>query len=147
MDLSFLKWPVIIAGVVAAGWLLSSGGVNYMYKNYASVEAGVDPEEDVLNEAGLSRLGGYSLALFKYQQAFEIFDFTVRKYPEGKNVWYNMYRMVRCAEKLERYQKAKQLLDALINVDAHTRDERVPVTDNLILRREKLVEMHELEKR
>lgn len=147
MDLSFLKWPVIIGVVVFVGWMMSSGGVNYFYKNYASAETGVDDKEDVRNEAGLSRIGGYSFMLFKYNQALGIFDFTVQKYPNGKNVWYNMYRMVRCAEKLEDYKKAKVLLDALINMDAHALDERVPVTENLKLRKEKLVEIYGLEKR
>ena len=147
MDLSFFKWPVIIGVIVLVGWLASSGGVNYMYKNYASGVAGTDAKQDERNEAGLSRIGGYSLALFKYSQALGILDFTVQKYPRGKNVWYNMYRMVRCAEKVEDYMKAKVLLEALINADAHTYDKRVPVTDNLKLQREKLVEMYDLEKR
>jgi len=147
MDLSFLKWPVIIAVIVLVGWLASSGGVNYMYKNYASAVAGTDAKQDERNEAGLSRIGGYSLALFKYSQALGVFEFTIQKYPRGKNVWYNMYRMARCAEKLENYKKAKDLLEALISVDAHTVDERIPVTADLTLRKEKLVEMYGLEKR
>jgi hypothetical protein len=147
MNLSFLKWPAIIGAVVLVGWLASSGGVNHMYKKYASAVAGADAKADEKNEAGLSRIGSYSLILFKYKQALEIFDFTVQKYPNGKNVWYNIYLMVKCAEKVEDPMKAKTLLDTLISADAHALDDRVPVTDTLRLRKEKLVEMYDLEKR
>ena len=64
MDLSFLKWPVIIGVVVLIGWLGSSGGVNYMYGKFTTDTAG-NPEKAAVNEAGLSRLGGYCLKLFK----------------------------------------------------------------------------------
>jgi len=147
MNLSFLKWPIIIGAVVGIGWLLSSSGVSYMYKNYADAEVGANDQEDERNEAGLSRIGRYSLMLFKYQQALEIFEFTVDKYPEGNNVWYNLYQMVRCAEKVEDFEKARDLLDVLIEADANSYDERVPINDNLKLRRDKLVEMYDLERR
>jgi tetratricopeptide (TPR) repeat protein len=147
MDLSFLKWPLIIGGVVLVGWLASSGGVNYMYKKFTVNEPGADAKKDQIDEAGLSRLGGYCLMLFKYEKAMSVYETAVSSYPDGKNVWYNKYQMARCAERLGDYRKTVDILHELIDASANDIDERVPNNDNLRLRSEKLIEMHELEKR
>ena len=89
MDLSGLKWPIIIVVVVGVGWLLSSGGTNYMYKNFTTAEVGADPARDKTDEAGLSRLGGFMLKTFRYEKAEEVFATAVSRYPDGANVWYN----------------------------------------------------------
>jgi tetratricopeptide (TPR) repeat protein len=147
MDLSFLKWPVIIGVVVLAAWLMSSGGVNYMYNKFTANTPGVNAERDALDEAGLSRLGGYCLALFKYEKAMSVYRTVTTRYPTGKNFQYNRYQMARCAEKLEDYQESVDILKELMAVNAHAIDDRVPVNDNLNLRADKLIEMYELEKR
>jgi tetratricopeptide (TPR) repeat protein len=147
MDLSFLKWPSIIGAIVLVGWLASSGGVDYMYKKFTTDQPGGDAKKDELAEAGLSRLGGYTLKLFKYDKTMEILETAITRYPEGKNVWHNKYRMVKCAEKLGDYRKAVDLIRELMDANASEIDSRVPNNDNLRLRSDKLIEMHELEKR
>ena len=147
MDLSFLKWPIIIGVIALVGWLASSGGVDYMFKKFTADEPGVNAQKDEINEAGLSRLGGYCLKLFKYEKAMSIFDTAITRYPQGKNFWLNKYRMVKCAEKLEDYRKAVDILEELMDANASSIDSRLPGNDNLKLRSEKLIELHELENR
>ena len=83
----------------------------------------------------------------KYEKANQIFSEAIRLYPEGKNRWYNEYRMVKCAEKAARYREAVNLMKNLMAVNAHELDSRVPTNENLNLRAEKLIEMHNLESR
>ncbi len=144
MDLSGLKWPIIIAVVVAIGWLLSSGGTNYMYNNFTKATPGADAARDKTDEAGLSRLGWFMMRTFRYKQAMECFQMAVDRYPNGANYWYNQYRMAKCAEKNNNYQRSVSILRMLIQNDAHALDSRVPVSDNLKQRSAKLVAVHEL---
>ena len=144
MDLTFLKWPFIIALVVLAGWLLSNGGVNYMYGNFIDDPVGVSAEKDAANESGLSRLGGYCLRLFKYDKAMVIFQTALERYPEGNHRWYNQYRMAKCAEKMGNPAQAVSLLQVLIAANASQFDNRVPTNENLQLRVEKLIEVNDL---
>jgi len=76
-----------------------------------------------------------------------VYETAISRYPDGKNVWYNKYQMARCADKLSDYRKEVNILRELMDANAHSIDERVPVNDNLRLRADKLVEMHELERR
>lgn len=147
MDLSGLKWPIIILVVVGVGWLLSSGGVNYMFKQFTQAEVGQDPKRDKFDEKGLSWLGGYLLRTWRYEKALQVLAIAIDRYPNGKNVWYNKYRMVKCAEKLDKFALAVELLEELIRKNAHEIDPRVPVYDNLRLRADKLIEMYELKER
>ncbi|HOZ48028.1 MAG TPA: hypothetical protein PLO37_24185 [Candidatus Hydrogenedentes bacterium] len=144
MDLSGLKWPLIIVVVVGVGFLLSSSGTNYMFKKFTQSEAGVDAAKDKHDEAGLSKLGGFLLMTFRYQKANEVFGTAVGRYPQGANVWYNKYRMVKCAEKLKNYAGAAAILNELMNARASEVDSRVPEEANLRLRRDKLIEIHQL---
>lgn len=147
MDLSFLKWPIIIGIVVLVGFLLSSPGVNYMVGRYTQDQVGADAAKDARNEAGLSRLGGYCLRLFKYRKALAILDMAVSRYPTGKNAYYNIYRQARCHEKIEQYGEAVALLRQLIAVNASEIDSRVHNNNILTARVERLVELHNLEAR
>ena len=147
MDLSFLKWPIIIALIAVVCFLLSGSGVDYMLKKFTAEPPGANAQRDVTNEMGLSRLGGYCLRLFRYEKAMNIFETATSRFPDGKNRWYNEYRKVRCAEKMINYKKAADILLMLIDINANQFDKRVPNNDVLKLRREKLVETHELEKR
>ena len=52
--------------------------------------------------------------------------------------------MVKCAEKQSKWRQAVNLLETLIQFDAHSYDPRVPERDNLRLRADKLIEMYEL---
>jgi tetratricopeptide (TPR) repeat protein len=145
MDLSGLKWPLIIGLVVLVGWLGTSPGVNFMRGQYTKAVPGADAAKDVSDEAGLSRLGGYCMRTFQYAKAIDIFEESLSRYGEnGKNYWYNLYRLVRCYEKVNDYQEAYNILKSLERNDAQTFDARVPNRDNLALRAEKLKEVHEL---
>jgi tetratricopeptide (TPR) repeat protein len=144
MDLSGLKWPMIILLVVGIGWLLSSGGTNYMFNNFTKAEVGADPARDKTDEGGLSRLGGFMMKTLRYEKAEEIFSVAMDRYPSGANFWYNQYRLVTCKEKLEKYREAADLLEGLIQANANAIDSRVPETGNLRLRADKLIEVHEL---
>lgn len=144
MDLSGLKWPLIIAVIVLVGWLFTSGGVNFMIKNFTESTPGADAEQDKIDEAGLSRVGGYLLYLWRWDKAAEVFQTALDRYPQGANAWYNYYRLARCHERKGRYQETFNILNQLISVDAHKIDERVPHIDNLRLQAKKLQELHEL---
>lgn len=146
MDLSGLKWPLIIGFVVLIGWLGTSGGVNYMHGNFTKAVPGTDAERDKVDEAGLSRLGGYCMMTFQYEKAKNMMEESLSRYGEGgANYWYNLYRLVKCYEKLGNYQEAYNILISLSNADAQTHDDRVPGRDNLAQRAEKLKEVHELQ--
>ena len=145
MDLSKFKWPIIIAVVVGVGWLLSSPGVDFMYRKFSSGQIGASDKEDRFNESGLSKLGGYLMMTFRYGKAEEVYQTAVQNFPDGKNYYYNMYRIARCAEKKDEYGRSVQILEDLMAMDASTIDKRIPENDALRLRADKLIEMHELQ--
>jgi hypothetical protein len=155
MDLSFLKWPVIIAVVGGVIWLLSEGGVNYMEKRFTAEPPGQDAAIDKVNEAGLSRLAGYLMFTFRYERANRIMQTCAERYPEGENYWHNLFRRARLHERMAdattdpvkvemHYQAALEILRHLMDVNAHDQDERVPEFDVLRLRAEKIAEVNEL---
>ena len=145
MDLSGLKWPLIIVIVVAVGWLASSGGVSWMQTNFTKASPGTDLERDKIDEAGLSRLATYVLYLWKYEKAKEILNLSVERYGEGgANYWFNVYRISTCNERLGNYQEAVDDLQYLMDNDANAKDPRVPELDNLALKAAKIREVHEL---
>ena len=145
MDLSGLKWPLIIAAIVGIGWLASSPGVSWMEANFTKSTPGADAERDKLDEAGLSRLATYVLYLWKYQKAKDLMTESIERYGEnGANFWFNKYRISTCDDRLGNWQEAVDGLQELIDVDAHTKDDRIPEIDNLQLKMEKIKSVHEL---
>ena len=145
MDLSGLKWPLIIVVLVAVGWLASSGGVSWMQNNFTKATPGTDLERDKIDEAGLSRLATYVLYLWKYEKAKEILTLSVDRYGEaGANYWFNVYRISTCNERLGNYQEAVDDLQYLMDNEASTKDDRVPERDNLSLKAEKIKSVNEL---
>lgn len=148
MDLSRLKWPLIIIIVVGLGWLMTEGGVNFMRNKFTAPITSTNADEiakkEEFNEAGLSRLGGFLLKTFRYQKAEEVFLDAVTLYPNGKNFYYNWYRIAKCAEKRGGYAEARNILEDLMAEDAHSVDKNVPPFDALRLRADKLIETHEL---
>jgi hypothetical protein len=148
MDLSGLKWPIIIALVVLLGWLGTGPGISWMQGNFEKATPGEDATKDETDEAGLTRLAGYALWTFQYEKALEIMESAISRYDKnGKNYWFNQYRLVKCYEKRgtqEGYQAAYNILRALEQADAEQFDDRVPNRDNLSLRAAKLKEVHDL---
>ena len=144
MDLTFLKWPIIILVIVGLGWFATSGGMNYIHKQCTKAQVGEDPAKDKRDEARLSRCGGFLLLSFRAQKADGFFKTAIDRYPQGANVWCNKYRMVKCAEKAKQYQRAVNILQGLMNANAHSIDSRVPENANLKLRMDKHKEMYGL---
>lgn len=144
MDLSFLKWPIVILVIGSLGFLISSPGIEYVYGKATAGTVGADPEADTANEATLSRLAGLELATFRYKRASEIYDAALKRFPNGKNSWHNWYQLARCFEKLEQFDKAVDILVMLRDENADKQDERVASPTQLDARIQKLVEVHEL---
>jgi hypothetical protein len=138
MDLSFLKWPIVIIVVVGLGWLLTSGGVNFMFNKFTASPPGSDAKADIVDEAGLSKLGGYCLKTFQYEKAMLMFSTACDRYPDGATFYYNKYRMAKCAERMDDIPQAVVLLRALIQANANSVDPRVPENDILTARADKL---------
>lgn len=144
MDLSRLKWPLIIIVLVGGYWLLTDPGVRFLHGKFTEGQVGVDPKQDEFNEAGLSKLAGFLMLTFRYASAELVLKDAIDRYPEGKNVLHNRYRLAKCVEKQGRYEECIELLAALRDMDAHQLDDRVPEVDVLNLRIDKLAETHEL---
>ncbi|NLF57065.1 MAG: hypothetical protein GX580_05460 [Candidatus Hydrogenedens sp.] len=133
MDLGKLKWPLIIAAVVLVFWLASNGGVNYMVSKFTTAVPGQDQERDRLDEAGLSRFGGYLMYTFQFDKAASVLELAVDRYgPLGANYWYNLYRLSKCYDRLKRYRESYDILTMLVDNDASQFDKRVP--DSQIMR-------------
>lgn len=145
MDLSKLKWVLIAAVVIGGGWLVTEGGINWVFKNATEDTPGADPERDKTDEATLSRYGGFLLSTFRYERAKTFYQAAINRYPDGENLWWNYYQMARCEEKLYDYQSAADILHMLWLEDADQYDKRVPGKPALRLRLDTLIEMHELD--
>ena len=145
MDLSKVKWVLIIVVVIGGGWLVTQGGIDYMYNKATKNLPGNNPSQDVLDEASLSKYGGFLLATFRYSQARAFYTSALDRYGvEGNNFYYNNFQLARCEEKLQNYREAVTILDNLYAIDADQFDERIPSQDSLKLRIMRLVEMHDL---
>ncbi len=143
MDVSKIVYPLIVAAVIGVGWLVTSAGVDYQFKKYSEAPSG-DVEKDALKEAGLSKLGGFLMRTFRYEKAGECFNTGITNYPDGKNYWYNNYRLAKCLEKMEKWDEATNILIYLRDKNAIEQDDRIPDQATLGLRIEKLIEIHEL---
>ncbi len=146
MDLSKLKWVLIAAIVIGGGWLVTEGGVNWVYKKATEATPGTNPEKDKIDESTLSRYGGFLLTTFRYEKAKKFYQSAIDRYPDGDKLWWNYYQMARCEEKLYNYQRAADILHMLWTENADQYDERVPDQATLKLRLDKLVEINDLER-
>lgn len=145
MDLSGLKWPLIIVVIVGIGFIASSPGVNWMIGRFTQAVPGQDTAKDQRDEAGLSKIGGYLLYQWRYEKALNVMQMAIDRYgASGRNYWYNKYRMVKCLEKLDRMQEAYDTLQELIVANANDIDKRVADSDTLTLRAQKLKEVNNL---
>ncbi len=145
MDLSWLKWLAIVLVVFGLGWLVTAGGVNYMYKSATSGTVGVDAGKDKINEAKLSKYGGFLMATFRYEGAEKFYDTAIRRFPAGANYYWNRYQLARALEKQDEIQQAVEHLLYLYDNDGNSHDSRVPNQDTLKLRIQKLIEVNQLD--
>lgn len=145
MDLSWLKWLVIVVVVFLVGWLVTAGGVNFMYNRATTGTTGVDAAKDKSNEAILTRYGGFLLSTFRYEGAKKFYDTAMRRYPAGDNRYWNRYQLARCHEKLDEMEESVNLLLYLYDENANQYDSRVPNQDTLKLRIQKLIEVNQLD--
>lgn len=146
MDLSKLKWVFIAAVVIGGGWLVTEGGINWVYSNATKETPGADLDKDKVDESTLSRYGGFLILTFRYEKAKKFYQTAIDRYPEGENVWWNYYQMARCEENLYNYQRAADILHTLWTEDADQYDERVPDMATLKLRLDKLIEVNDLQR-
>ena len=146
MDLSKLKWVLIAAIVIGGGWLVTEGGVNWVYKKATEATPGTNPEKDKIDESTLSRYGGFLLSTFRYEKAKKFYQSAIDRYPDGDKLWWNYYQMARCEEKLYNYQRAADILHMLWTEDADQYDERVPGRPRLKLRLDTLIELNDLDR-
>lgn len=145
MDLSGLKWPVIIAVIVGIGWLMTSGGVNWMVGQYTKAQVGADVQRDLRDEAGLSSISKYLITMFRYEKCAAVLELSLNRYgPGAPNYYNNISRLSTCYEKMRRYQDAVDLIQKLIDEEAFNVDDRIPNRDALALRAAKLREVHGL---
>jgi hypothetical protein len=145
MDLSVLKWPLIILIVVAVGWFVTDGGTSYVINQLKQHTPGEDESADRLNEASLSRMAGFLIWTFRYQKADEVLTYLTQTYVPARGAedyWYNLYRLALCKEKQGQYPLAVSILRDLAHRNANSQDSRVPGFDVLRLRSEKLMETH-----
>jgi len=150
MDLSKVKWIVIIAVVGGAIWLFTGAGVDAVYDKATDTLPGNDVQQDIVDEAMLSKWAGFLMATFQLEKAKKFYKSAIDRYPgnetlpQGKNFWWNVYQLARCHEKLKEYPEACDLLYLCWLNNADAIDERVKDNDTIRLRMEKLIEMHEL---
>lgn len=127
MDLGKLKWPLIITAVVLVFWLASNSGVSHMVSRFTAAVPGQDLERDKIDEAGLSRFGGYLMHTFQFDKAASVLQLAVDRYgPSGANYWHNLYRLSKCLDRLKRYRESYDILIMLVDNDASQFDKRVP---------------------
>ena len=144
MDLSRLKWPLILLVIGGLIYLVTDPGVKFLRAKFNEGTPGQDAKQDEYNEAGLSNLAGFLIKTFRYASAEECLKDAIERYPEGKNFLNNKYRLAKCREKQGDYEGCIEILAELRDMDAHQVDERIPEVDVLNLRIDKLAETHDL---
>ena len=145
MDLSKVKWLVIIAVVGGIIYYLTGPGVNSAYNNATKAAVGVNPDRDAIDEATLSKYGGYLSAMLRYEKSEEFYTTAIDRYgQDSKNFWLNTYKRARCRQKLNKYPESADDLFFLWTEDGHLHDKRVPVNNSLKNQLAKLIELFDL---
>ena len=147
MDLSKVKWVVLVAVLLVAGWiLLTDSGKEAWFNHYMKNTPGVDAAKDLKDEKGLSRLASLLIRTFRYEDAANVLDTTIKRYPDGTQYYYNYYRLARCEEKLENYQAAADILLMIRDNHAGEIDGRIPNSKIIDYRLQQLIELHGLQR-
>jgi len=110
MDMTKIVWAVVVVVILGGGWLFTTGGMNKAYEQATKNLVGNNPEQDVIDEAVLSKYGGYNLSLFRYEQAKRFYSTSINRYgPTGKNYWWNLQQLALCEENMENPQASVPL--------------------------------------
>ncbi|MFP6598802.1 MAG: hypothetical protein VCC01_15195 [Candidatus Hydrogenedentota bacterium] len=145
MDLSKIVWVIVILVVVGGAWLLTDGGQDKVYEDATSRLVGNDPDQDVIDEAALSKYGDLNLSMFRHEKAKKFYTAAVERYgTEGKNYWWNWQQLAKCEEKLDNAKGAVDILYNLWLKDGDAFDQRVSSRENLKNRIKNLVELNDL---
>jgi len=144
MDLSKVKWVFIAVVVLGVGWLVTEGGIEWMYNRATAATPGENEARDKTDEMTLTRYGGFLLQTFRYEDAKRFYTAAINRYPAGENRYYNRFQLARVEEKLGNYQAAIDLLYSLYEIDADQFDERVDSRQQLQLRIQRIAEVNDL---
>ena len=82
MNLSWLKWVVVLAVILFVLWLVGGSGTGYLQKRYTAATPGEDADIDARDESGLTSLGGFYLTTFRYDKAAEAIEAAIVDHPE-----------------------------------------------------------------
>jgi hypothetical protein len=146
MDLSKIIWVVVIVALVGGGWLLTGSGMDRAYKESTKNLPGTFPEQDIIDEAILSKYAGYNMTLTRHQEAKKFYTAAVERYGvAGKNYWWNLYQIAQIEQKAGNDQIALDILYELWKQDGDQYDERVPGRDTLKLRIAKILELNQID--
>ena len=145
MDLSKVVWVVVIGAIVGGVWLFTDGGMNKAYEESTKSLVGNNPDQDVIDEAVLSKYGDTCLATLRYEKAKKFYTAATERYgASGKNYWWNMQQLAKCEEKLENEMATMQILHMLWVEDGDAHDERVSSRPQIKARLTKLIELNGL---
>lgn len=145
MDLSKVVWLVVIVAIGGGVWLFTDGGMNKMYEQSTKSLVGNNPEQDVIDEAALSKYGDTLLTTFRYEKAKKFYTAAIERYgANGRNYWINLEHLARCEEKLGNELQTINILHQLWVQDGDSYDERVSSRLQLKPRITKLIELNGL---
>ena len=146
MDLSKVKWIVLIAVIVGIVYFMTGPGVNSAYNNATKATVGENPDRDAIDEATLSKYGGYLTLMLRHERSEEFYTTAIDRYgQDGKNFSLNTYKRARCYQKLNKYKESADDLFFLWTEDGDSHDERVPDNYNIQSQLAKLIELFDLD--
>jgi hypothetical protein len=145
MDLSKIVWVIVILAVGGGIWSLTDGGQDKVFEEATKRLVGNDPDQDVIDEAALSKYGDLNLSTFRYEKAKKFYTAAVERYgSNGKNYWWNWQQLAKCEEKLDNTKVAVDILYMLWLQDGDAHDQRVSSREQLKTRIKNLVELNDL---
>ena len=94
-----LKIPAIVLLVVLGVYLLSAAGTNACFRSLSRGHS-------ASRASALFTLGKISIMTFRYEQAIDILDFALKKYPTHPAACKGLYNYGLCLEKTGLYREA-----------------------------------------
>lgn len=143
MDLSKVILSIVVFVFFVGSLLLTNAGMNQAYENSTKILVGNDPDQDVIDEAVLSKYGGINFSMFRYEKAKKFYTASVKRYGEnGRNYWWNLEQLAACEEKLGNDEAAVVLLHQLWMADGEKHDSRVSDRKELERRATELIQLN-----